>query len=136
MCLRWCVGRYPLFLETAGGERLDFVLCPRAQPIPGLHKHTCNIFQDMICRKIKTKFACIYIYNILALSLARSCAACVSIHIAAKLQNPKINFPLTNTTGFKRNSHIYIYNFGTGISIMYESYTTRRGVCFRDAKMM
>ena len=50
------------------------------------------------------------IYNILALSLARSCAACVSIHIAARLQNPKVSFPLTNTTGLiKKNSLSYIY---------------------------
>ena len=47
------------------------------------------------------------IYNILALSLARSCAACVSSHMAAKLQNPKINLPLTNTTGLNKNSHVY-----------------------------
>ena len=54
--------------------------------------------------KIRMKFACIY--DILALALERSCAACVSSHMVARLQNPKINFPLTNTTRFKKLSYI------------------------------
>jgi hypothetical protein len=33
---------------------------------------------------------------------ARSYAACVSSHMVAKRQNPKINFPLTATTGFQK----------------------------------
>ena len=51
------------------------------------------------------------IYNILALSLARCCAACVSSHMAARLQNPKINFPLTNTTGLKELSYTHTLIF-------------------------
>ena len=46
--------------------------------------------------------------NILALFLARSCAACISSHMAARLQNPNINFPFTNTAGLKK-THVILY---------------------------